>query len=463
MHGRIRLGLIAFSCATVFTASMRAAGQDVGGDEASIVLDAWFTTGCETQPAKLFVKAEIGEGWYVASLKQKPPYLPTQIRLYRSEEYQLLEGFAPASPPKIVRDAENILEKHTGEVTWSAPIRLAPGVDPTALAISGQLDGQICNHQACHPLSLFDTTFTARRAADGGETLGPSKGALVIVGGGGSRTHQGRILARFIELAGGEHACIVVVPTAASSSEKHDYANDRMAARIKEGYKVEQVTVVHTHDRKVADTEAFVKPITRATGVWFSGGRQWRLTKAYRGTRTEKAFHGVLRRGGAIGGSSAGATIQGSFLARGDTRGNSAMIGDFQHGFAFLKNAAIDQHVVPRKRQLDMIRLLEDPKGRMKAEFDRTALLGLGIDEDTAIVVEGNRFEVIGKPDGAVFVYDPRKWNADTPDHRKYVTLRHGARYDLKQRKLLEAGGPKQSERPDARSKDGARKIDSQS
>ena len=231
----------------------------------------------------------------------------------------------------------------------------------------------------------------AAAAADGAETLGPTKGALVIVGGGRSGTHQSRILGRFIELAGGKDARIVVVPTAASSSEKYDYANHRMAGRIKERYKVKQVTIVHTHDRKVADTEAFAKPIGQATGVWFSGGRQWRFTKAYRGTRTEKAFHGVLQRGGVIGGSSAGATIQGSFLVRGDTRGSRIMIGNFQHGFGFLKNAAIDQHVVPRKRQLDMIQILKDPKGRMKDDFDRAALLGLGIDEDTAIVVKGNR------------------------------------------------------------------------
>lgn len=202
----------------------------------------------------------------------------------------------------------------------------------------------------------------ASRDAAGQETVGPSKGALVIVGGA---MHQDEILARFIELAGGPHARIVVVPTAASSSEQYDYTNHRMADTLEEHYKIEQITIVHTHDREVADTEAFVAPIGQATGVWFSGGRQWRLTKAYRGTRTEKAFHDVLRRGGVIGGSSAGATIQGSFLARGDTRGNGVMIGDFQHGFAFLENAAIDQHVVPRKRQLDMIHLLEDPTGLM--------------------------------------------------------------------------------------------------
>lgn len=281
--------------------------------------------------------------------------------------------------------------------------------------------------------------------AEDAETTGPRKGALIIIGGGSSKIQQAKFLSRFIKLAGGENAKIVIVPTAASSSKGYDYANHRLARQLKNQFKVKQVAVVHTHDRKVADTEEFVKPITQATGVWFTGGRQWRLTKAYRGTLTEKAFHGVLLRGGAIGGSSAGATIQGSFLVRGDTRGNRILIGKFQHGFGFLKNAAIDQHVVPRNRQLDMISVLEDPTKRMKPEFNRDALLGLGIDEDTAIVVRGDAFEVIGKPGGVVFVYDPRKWKDDTPNHAKYVTLRHGARYDLKKRKLMQADDPKQS------------------
>ncbi len=138
-----------------------------------------------------------------------------------------------------------------------------------------------------------------------------------------------------------------------------------------------------------------------------------------------------------IGGLSAGATIQGSFLVRGDTSGNRIMIGNFQHGFGFLKNAAIDQHVVPRKRQLDMLDVLNDSKKKMKPEFNRAALLGIGIDENTAILVQGNQFEVIGKPDGVVYVYDPRKWNKKTPDNHKYITLKHGARYHLKQRKIL--------------------------
>lgn len=267
------------------------------------------------------------------------------------------------------------------------------------------------------------------------QSSGPAKGTLVIVGGGGVAAHQKKIIARFIELAGGDEAKIVVVPTAASSSEKYNYANPGMLRWIRRDFKVKHSSVVHTHDREVADTDAFIKPLTEATGIWLTGGRQWRLTKAYRGTKAEKAFQAVLDRGGVIGGSSAGATIQGSFLARGDTRGSNIMIGDFQHGFGYLKNVAIDQHIVPRKRQLDMIEILEDPNRLMRPVFDREAMLGLGIDEDTAIVVKGNSFEVIGKPNSVVFVYNPRTWTKDTPANSKYIKLGFGDKYDLHQRK----------------------------
>ncbi len=276
-------------------------------------------------------------------------------------------------------------------------------------------------------------------AAEAAQTTGPAKGTLILVGGGGGNATAAKsIYGRFVALAGGKDARIVVVSTAASSSPSYDYFNDRFARMLKQRYGAGRVTIVHTHDRKEADTEAFVKPINEATAVWFGGGRQWRFTKAYRGTLAEKAFHAVLERGGVIGGSSAGATIQGSFLARGDSRTNRIMVGDHQHGFSFLKNAAIDQHIVPRKRQLDMLDVLNDPQKKMRKEFDREALLGLGIDEDTAIVVRGDRFEVIGKPLGLVFVYDPRSWRDDTPDNKKYITLKHGAKYDLRQRKPIE-------------------------
>lgn len=270
--------------------------------------------------------------------------------------------------------------------------------------------------------------------------VGPANGKLVIMGGGGPDRTFPEVFGKFVELAGGAEARLVIVTTAASSSPDFDYQRSSAARLARERFGVRSVTVLHTHDREQADREEFVQPLEQATGVWFGGGRQWRLTKAYGGTRAERLFHAVLERGGVIGGSSAGATIQGSFLARGDTSGNTIMVGDVQRGFGFLRNTAIDQHLIARGRQRDLLEVLEDPKGKMREEFDRAELLGIGIDEDVAIVVSGDRFEVIGKEQGAVLVYDPKSWAPDTPDDKKWVTLRTGGVYDLRERRVIRAG-----------------------
>ena len=282
---------------------------------------------------------------------------------------------------------------------------------------------------------LATTSLSAQDLA----TVGPEKGNLVIMGGGGKE--MANIFGRFVDLAGGKKARIVIIQTAVSSSPDYDYGRSWAAKLARERWKAAEVTVLHTHDRALADKADFVKPIKEATGVWFGGGRQWRLTKAYGGTRSESEFHQVLARGGVIGGSSAGATIQGSFLARGDTSGNTIMIGDVQRGFGFLRNTAIDQHLIARGRERDLIEVLEDPGKRMRREFDRAAMLGIGIDEDVAIVVTGDYFEVIGKENGAVLVYDPREWKLGTPVEHKWKTLRTGGAFDLKNRKILKEGG----------------------
>ena len=176
---------------------------------------------------------------------------------------------------------------------------------------------------------------------------------------------------------------------------------------------------MHTDDRTVANSEEFVKAIQTATGVWFMGGRQWRIADAYLGTTTEKALWDLLDRGGVIGGSSAGATIQGSYLARGDTKTNTIMMGDHEEGFGFLKRSAIDQHLLRRNRQFDLVEI-------MKAKPD---LLGIGLDEGTAIVVQGDRFEVIGL--SYVAIYDPKIMTDKTP----FYLLGAGDRFDLGNRK----------------------------
>ncbi|HSF18421.1 MAG TPA: cyanophycinase [Vicinamibacteria bacterium] len=245
------------------------------------------------------------------------------------------------------------------------------------------------------------------------QEIGPKNGALVIVGG--AMEDEG-IARRFIDLAGGPEAPIVVIPTAGEGEEYDQYYS---GARRWRELGVENITVLHTRDRNVANSDDFVRPIREARGVWFSGGRQWRLADAYLDTRTELELHGVLERGGVIGGTSAGATIQGSYLVRGDTKTNTIMMGDHVEGFAFLKNVAIDQHLLVRNRHFDLIPVIE--------KFPE--LLGIGIDEDTAIVVEGDSFEVIGQ--SLVAIYDSRR---TLSDGGRFYFLRNGDTYDLKQR-----------------------------
>ncbi|MEM7010637.1 MAG: Type 1 glutamine amidotransferase-like domain-containing protein [Verrucomicrobiota bacterium] len=281
-----------------------------------------------------------------------------------------------------------------------------------------------------------------------GLTSGPEKGALVIDGGSGG-LDGARNFRRFVELAGGEKAHIIVVPAAQATADKYKLDGMRKSFIEREGMiKPASLTLLHTADPKVADTEEFVAPIRKATGIWFTGGRQWRIVDAYGGTLAEREFRAVLERGGAIGGSSAGATIQGSFLARGDTSTNTIMLGDHQRGFAYLKNSAIDQHVVARGRQLHMIEILTDPEGRMEKGHDRKSLMGFGVDEGSAMVVIGDELEVIGPPSGSVLVYDPSIWTEDTPDEKKFIQLGPGSKYDLKTRTTLKLVAPKPKPKP---------------
>jgi cyanophycinase len=257
-------------------------------------------------------------------------------------------------------------------------------------------------------------------------TTGPENGSLIVVGGGFIGSD---ITNQFIDNAGGKDAKIVVIPTAGGQDS---YDNDVRFAKQLRAYGCTNVTVLHTYKKAVANSDEFIHQLKGVTGLWFSGGRQWRLVDAYAGTRSEKAFWEVLNKGGVIGGTSAGATIQGSYLARGDTNTNQIMMGDHEEGFGFIKNIAIDQHVLARNRQFDIFEILEN----------RTELLGVGLDESTAIVVSKNTFEVIG--DSKVLIYDGTFWSRDNNDIQNppetenlFYFLQKGDKYDLKMRKVI--------------------------
>ncbi len=240
--------------------------------------------------------------------------------------------------------------------------------------------------------------------------IGPDNGYLVVAGGA---VTDPAIYERFVALAGGPEAPIVVIPTAGGEEIYDNFWPGLAHLRAAGATRIE---VLHTTDRQVADSEEFVAPLREARGVWFSGGRQWRLVDAYMGTRTLSDIRGVLERGGVIGGSSAGATIQGSYLVRGDTSTNTIMMGDHTEGFGFLKNVGIDQHLLRRNRHFDMLEVIEA----------HPELLGIGLDENTAIVVRGDNFEVVGL--GYVAIYDA---NTTVGRNGGFYFLAPGDRFNL--------------------------------
>ena len=277
-------------------------------------------------------------------------------------------------------------------------------------------------------LSLTGATKSySQSASETAESRGPTNGTLLVIGGGASDIFYDK----FMELVGGAEAPIVVIPTAITSDTLGEEDLERFRnSFIERGFK--QVTVLHTRDREEANSKAFVKPIHDAAGIWFSGGRQWRHADSYLNTRTHKAFFSLLERGGVIAGSSAGATIQGSYLARGDTRKNTIMMGDHEEGLSFITNVAIDQHLFARNRQFDMFEILER----------RPELLGIGLDEDTGILVEGDQFTVFGN--SYVAVYDGTRWSAErdtiytlAPGSRDFYLLRQGQKYNMLQREII--------------------------
>lgn len=277
--------------------------------------------------------------------------------------------------------------------------------------------------------ALLDLTEWRRDAID--RTLEPfppdqietpfvDNGTLVIVGGGGLPPG---LMSRFVELAGGkENARLVYVPC----SEEIDVSTDQEIVRNWKKMGVEHATSIHTKNRQIANSDdEFLAPLKDATGIWFGGGRQWNLADSYYGTKAHRMMKEVLQRGGVVGGSSAGASIQARYLARATPIGNFNIMapGYERGGLGFIGGVAIDQHFTQRKRHKDLTQLI--------SRYPQ--LLGIGLDETTAIVVQKSKAEVVGN--GKVFFYDSqRPVIADEPD---YVALPNGSSYDLAKRAVL--------------------------
>ena len=277
--------------------------------------------------------------------------------------------------------------------------------------------------------AAFAAAPRAQAPADAPQ-YGPAKGTLVIVGGG--NLDGSGIVEKFIALAGGPEKHFVIVPTAGGNRGAdgvlHVYKEaDVIAPWVKRGLK--HVRMLHTADPKEADTDAFAAPLRDADAVWFNGGRQWNIVDSYANTLTYREFHKVLERGGVIGGSSAGATIQGDYLVRGAIAGPQIMMTpepNHERAFQFLRHTAIDQHINTRNRWDDLIPVIQRwPE-----------LLGIGLSEATAIVVHGDTFEVMGA--WKVAVHDNTRLYQ--PWEKPYYVLSAGDVYNMKTRRIEKLG-----------------------
>jgi cyanophycinase len=263
----------------------------------------------------------------------------------------------------------------------------------------------------------FGGPFKARPLADGPVKVGPARGTVIVVGGGGMGPE---VYQAFIDAAGGPDAIILDVPNAGGA--------DTVSPNLGQAWRAngaKNVVVLFTKDRKVADSDSFTAIIGKAGGVWFEGGRQFHLVQDYGGTKTERAFMELLDRGGVVGGSSAGASILGDFMVRGAPSNNNFIMDypGYEKAFGYLRNVGIDQHVVARSR-------LPDLADSIVTRYPD--ILGISEDEGTAWVVRGDTGRIIGR--NKAFVYNGKDaTDAGSP----FLTLHPGDRYNLYTRHVI--------------------------
>lgn len=264
--------------------------------------------------------------------------------------------------------------------------------------------------------------------------LGDIGGQLVIIGGAEDKSGDCTILREFVRRAGGINARIVVMTVA--TELPREVGDDYM--RVFERLGVEDVRIVDTVERDDASSATYLEAIKKATGVFFTGGNQARITSVLRETEIHKQLQKQLSNGLVIGGTSAGAAMMPDMMiVEGDSETNPRIeIVEMEPGMGFLPGIVIDQHFAQRGR---IGRLLS-------AVAQQPVNLGFGIDENTAVVVSDKQIEVIGE--GAVTVIDVSEITHTNLDRIlkdedlalcgvKLHILPHGYRFDLAARKAI--------------------------
>ncbi|MCZ7610201.1 MAG: cyanophycinase [Ignavibacterium sp.] len=261
-----------------------------------------------------------------------------------------------------------------------------------------------------------------------------TKGKLVIVGG----VQTTEIVKKYVELAGGSNAKIIVIPNAGSDPV---YWSE---VQVKEFNDLGAQAQYLLFTKETADGKANLDKMDWANAVFFLGGDQSVLTHDMLGTKLLQKVFDIYNNGGVVGGSSAGAAVMSEVMITGNELVNKDSSASFvtiergnvevKKGFGFLKNVIVDQHFLKRKRHNRTISaLIEHPD-----------LFGIAIDESTAIIVYPDEtFEVIGS--NQVLVYDPtngkniredKNGNLGITDMKLQVLI-SGDKFDMKTKQVI--------------------------
>lgn len=264
-------------------------------------------------------------------------------------------------------------------------------------------------------------------------------GALMAIGGAEEKLRRRTVLKRFVALAGGQDARIAVIPTASSLGpaivEVYDAAFTKLGAR--------EVVAAGPTSREEADDEAMVALLDDVTGVFMTGGNQLKLSSIVNGTHFGAAIKAAHQRGVVIAGTSAGASIQSSHMVAFGPGGATPKqrMTQVAAGLGLVPDCVIDQHFSQRNRYGRLLSIVAQSPG----------LLGIGVDEDTAMIVTGgSRLEVAGRGvvtimDGRAMVTNAYEAKGSSPLLASGVNLHvlpAGAVFDLASRSLVLTGEP---------------------
>ncbi|GAC1344601.1 MAG: hypothetical protein NVSMB14_08290 [Isosphaeraceae bacterium] len=235
-------------------------------------------------------------------------------------------------------------------------------------------------------LALF-LVFASASTLLAADEPSPPKGQLVIVGGG---KFDVGLRKRTLELAGGPKAHVVLIPNASRDKS----AWPIMVQRWVDAGAENVVVVDSTHPAKAVET------VQSADLIWIRGGSQTLFMDSLQGTGVPEAIRTRFQQGAIIAGTSAGAAVMSDLMIAGWTRNADQRTLRTAHGLGLWPETIVDQHFLRRART-DRLKgiVLQHPE-----------LVGIGIDEATAVLVNGREFEVMGA--SKVIVLDARKGNA---------------------------------------------------